>query len=137
MSNDINIMKRELPTGLGLPLAVVTVIGLGVWYANRDVPEKLHGFPEGAELASFYIPTSGDVTDIWFPEAPYGVTRDSEGEATYRGNMRYCIRPEGQFAPQDDVHTDARGNVPWGPNGKEYWCDTRLGRVTVKLPAEK
>jgi hypothetical protein len=122
---------------LAVASGLTVFFGLNAWNA-RDVPERAIGFPqENAEVVSYNLGTKGDVIEIFrndgtiitdsivnLDESTTYFAREEDG-----GVLRYCNRPQGQFAPDGEGHTDTYGNTP---QNSDYWCAERPGIVTIK-----
>jgi hypothetical protein len=123
---------RQYISNLGRSLGTAALALLGI-NGCGDQPETYigfdHFFNQGYSVASFDIPTRGDIVEITMPET---ATQTARGDTLFiSGLIPYRINPERRFTPRLD-HTDMEGNtLEDGSPEDPYWRDERYGTIVL------
>lgn len=92
-------------------------------------PRAVNFSQKNAKILSYDIPTRGKVTSI-DRDMSSGIdsTVNQDGSITYRGNLRYCIKP---YSGVEGGQVDPDKNPEYG-RGNDFWCDIGFGSVRVQ-----
>ncbi len=134
---------------LGTIITTFTLVGLSaitlyreLAYSSKNFPEKFENFKGIQNIEEYRIIkndfTKGDIINIKMIEGKkyiYDTISINPEKIRIYGSWNYEIKPERQFMPKNEEHSDMEGNTPKN-QGKKYFEDTRTGSILLEKKLE-